>query len=56
MEAINFVVRSTGSFATLQAVPLIASSEFKTLMATATRGTANYVGPGRCRLDRRLAC
>jgi uncharacterized protein with GYD domain len=47
MEAINFVVRSTGSFAKLHAVPVAVSGEFKALMETAKQGAATYAAPGR---------
>jgi uncharacterized protein with GYD domain len=47
IEAINFVVRSTGSFTRVEAIPVIASGEFKTLMETARKGAASYVAPGR---------
>jgi uncharacterized protein with GYD domain len=47
IEAINVVVRSTGSLARLQVVPVIASGEFKTLMETAKQGAASYAAPGR---------
>jgi uncharacterized protein with GYD domain len=47
VEAINLVVRSTGSFVKVQAVPVISSGEFKTLMETAKKGAASYAPPGR---------
>jgi uncharacterized protein with GYD domain len=47
IEAINVVVRSTGSFVRVQALPVIASGEFKALMETAKKGAASYVAPGR---------
>jgi uncharacterized protein with GYD domain len=47
VEAIQMVVRSSGAFARLQVVPIIASGEFKTLMETAKQGAASYAPPGR---------
>jgi uncharacterized protein with GYD domain len=47
IEAINVVVRSAGSLARLQMVPVITSGEFKTLMETAKQGAASYAAPGR---------
>jgi uncharacterized protein with GYD domain len=47
IEAIQMVVRSSGAFARLQIVPVIASGEFKTLMETAKQGAASYAPPGR---------
>jgi uncharacterized protein with GYD domain len=47
VEAIQMVARSSGAFARLQVVPIIASGEFKTLMETAKQGAASYTPPGR---------
>jgi uncharacterized protein with GYD domain len=47
IEAIQMVARSSGAFARLQIVPIIAPGEFKTLMETAKQGAASYAPPGR---------
>jgi uncharacterized protein with GYD domain len=47
IEAIQIVARSTGALAKGVVVPIIASSEFKTLMETAKQGSASYTAPGR---------
>jgi uncharacterized protein with GYD domain len=41
------VARSTGAVARIQVLPVILSSEFKTLMETAKQGAASYAPPGR---------
>jgi uncharacterized protein with GYD domain len=47
MEEINLVIRSSGSFARLQATSILTPAEFKTQLETAKQGTASYVPPGR---------
>jgi uncharacterized protein with GYD domain len=47
IEAIQVVARSTGALAKSVVVPIIASSEFKTLMETAKQGAASYAPPSR---------
>jgi uncharacterized protein with GYD domain len=47
VEAIQVVARSTGALAKSVVVPIIASSEFKTLMETAKQGAASYAPPSR---------
>jgi uncharacterized protein with GYD domain len=47
VEASALVARSTGAAARQVVVPIIASSEFKTLMETAKQGAASYAPPGR---------
>jgi uncharacterized protein with GYD domain len=47
IEAISLVARSGGALAKAVVVPVIASSEFKTLMETAKQGAASYAPPGR---------
>jgi uncharacterized protein with GYD domain len=47
IEALAMAARSSGAFARVQVVPIIASGEFKTLMETAKQGAASYAPPGR---------
>lgn len=46
IEAIELVVRSTGSLLSYQAVPIMTGPEFQALMERAKQGAANYTAPG----------
>jgi uncharacterized protein with GYD domain len=47
IEAIQLVTRAGGAVARSVVVPIMTSSEFKTLMETAKQGAASYAPPGR---------
>ena len=46
-EVGGFMARAAGAVAKTVTVPVILSSEFKTLMETAKQGAASYAAPGR---------
>jgi hypothetical protein len=47
MEEINLVIRSSGSFARLQASTAVSPAEFKNILEGAKQGAASYAPPGR---------
>jgi uncharacterized protein with GYD domain len=49
METFNLIVRSSGNFTRLQAVPLINADEFKGLMERAKQGITTYTAPTAAR-------